>query len=546
MNNKKILIWIPIIVSVSIVLGLIIGNNFSNQKYISDNDRKLNTILNLINEEYVDTVNTDELIEQSIPGILTNLDPHSTYIPAKDLKDVNGELEGSFSGIGVSFVMLNDSVTIVEVISGGPSEKAGLIAGDRIVSVNDSSIIGYKQDQVMKTLRGQEGSIVKLGIKRSNSKKTLSFDVIRGKIPVNTIDASYMIDNETGYIKINKFGQNTYQEFLTSMLELKQLDAKKFIIDLRENGGGLMEPAILMANEFLPQGSLIVFTKGRERRNEQEFWSDGNGTFTDDQVIVLIDEYTASASEIFSGALQDNDRALIIGRRSFGKGLIQQQFPLADNSALRLTIGKYFTPSGRCIQKYFKPGNESQYSLEVYDRYVHGELYSSDSIKVKEDKIFKTKNGRKVYGGGGIIPDIFVPNDTSGITSYYVNVLNNGLLQKFSFKYTDINREAFKGTKDYKALLKKLPADNVILSDFVYYAAENGVPARWYYINLSSDLIVSQLKSLIARDLLGNEAFYPIFNSRDNNISTALKAFKENKALPPITTEMQYNNGKQE
>lgn len=300
MNNKKILIWIPIIVSVSIVLGLIIGNNFSNQKYISDNDRKLNTILNLINEEYVDTVNTDELIEQSIPGILTNLDPHSTYIPAKDLKDVNGELEGSFSSIGVSFVMLNDSVTIVEVISGGPSEKAGLIAGDRIVSVNDSSIIGYKQDQVMKTLRGQEGSIVKLGIKRSNSKKTLSFDVIRGKIPVNTIDASYMIDNETGYIKINKFGQNTYQEFLTSMLELKQLDAKKFIIDLRENGGGLMEPAILMANEFLPQGSLIVFTKGRERRNEQEFWSDGNGTFTDDQVIVLIDEYTASASEILS------------------------------------------------------------------------------------------------------------------------------------------------------------------------------------------------------------------------------------------------------
>ena len=312
-------------------------------------------------------------------------------------------------------------------------------------------------------------------------------------------------------------------------------------IDLRGNGGGLMEPAILMANEFLPEGNLIVFTKGREKKNDQQFWSDGNGSFKDDQLVVLIDEYSASASEIFAGAIQDNDRGLVIGRRSFGKGLIQQQIPLPDNSAIRLTVGRYYTPSGRCIQKEFKRGEDGQYGLELYNRYSHGELYSKDSIKYDKNKIFETVNGRKVYGGGGIIPDIFVPNDTSGITSYYVNILNAGLLQKFVFKYCDINRVALKKMKNYKELLAKLPNNEAMLSDFVTYASQNGVPARWYYINLSRKLILSQLKALIARDIFGNSAFYPIFNSTDNNIKKALDSFKKNKAVPPIQIQMSLN-----
>lgn len=534
---KRALIWYPIAIAISIAVGILIGNSFSNQKFISNNDRKLNTILNLIGEDYVDTVDLNNLIELSIPKILENLDPHSTYIPAKDLKAVNGELEGSFSGIGISFVMMNDSVTIVEVISGGPSEKIGLLAGDRIISVNDSTLVGVSQDKVMKKLRGNKDSIVKLGIKRDSSPKILKFNVKRGDIPVSTIDAKYMVDKNTGYVKVNKFGMNTYNEFLSSLIELKDEGAIKFIIDLRGNGGGLMEPAILMANEFLPENSQIVFTKGREKKNDKQFWSDGNGSFKDEQLIILIDEYSASASEIFAGAIQDNDRGLIIGRRSFGKGLIQQQILLADSSAIRLTIGRYYTPSGRCIQKDFERGNDSQYSLELYDRYNHGELYNKDSIKVDHKKVFETTNGRKVYGGGGIIPDVFVPSDTSGITSYYINVVNAGLPQKFAFKYADINREALKKMKDYKELLQRLPSNDALLSDFVSYASQNGVPARWYYINLSRNLLLIQLKALIARDAFGNSAFYPIYNNKDKNIEAAIKAFKKNKAVYPITNE---------
>lgn len=540
-NNKKIIIWLPLAIAISVVVGILVGNRFSNQKFISDNDRKLNTILNIIKEEYVDTVNINDLVEKSIPRILANLDPHSTYIPAAELNSVNGELEGSFSGIGISFVMMNDTVTVVEVISGGPSEKVGLLPGDRIVTVDGKTIVGVSQENVMKTLRGAKDSMVKLGIKRPNSKKTFNYNVKRGDIPLYTIDADYMIDKHVGYIKVNKFGKNTYNEFLSDLINLKKQGATKFIIDLRGNGGGLMEPAILMANEFLPEGNLIVFTKGREKKNDQEFWSDGNGSFKDDQIVVLIDEYSASASEIFAGAIQDNDRGLVIGRRSFGKGLIQQQIPLPDNSALRLTVGRYYTPSGRCIQKDFKRGEEDIYSLELYDRYNHGELYSKDSIKIDKSKIFETVNGRKVYGGGGIIPDIFVPNDTTGITSYYANIFNSGLLQKFVFSYCDINRTELKKMKDYKELLQKLPSNEVLLNDFVTFASQNGVPARWYYINLSRNLILTQIKALIARDIFGNEAFYPIYNSKDKNIEKALDAFKKNKAVAPVEIQMQMN-----
>ena len=536
-NPKRLTVWLPVIIGVSVVAGIFIGGIFSGKNYLADSDRKLNTILNLIQQEYVDTVDIDELVENSIPKILTNLDPHSMYISAKELSSVNDELEGNFSGIGISFMVMSDTIRIIEVISGGPSEKVGLLPGDRIVAINDTSCIGIKDEDVKKQLRGIKDTKVKLGIKRSTSKKILNFTVTRGDIPVSTIDAAYMIDKITGYVKLNKFGKKAYQEFLTEMLMLRSQGAERFIIDLRGNGGGLMQPALLIANEFLPENNLIVFTKGREKKNDEQIWSDGMGRFKDEELVVLIDEYTASSSEILAGAIQDNDRGLIIGRRSFGKGLIQQQIPLPDSSAIRLTIARYYTPSGRCIQKDFKRGDENQYSLEVYDRYNHGEIFSKDSIKVNEDNEYYTVSGRKVYGGGGIIPDIFVPSDTAGISQYYINVANAGLLQKFAYQYTDINREALSKMSDYTELLRRLPSNDALLWDFVSFAVDNGVAARWYYINQSRDLILTRLKALIARDVFGNEAFYPIYNSKDNNIDAAMKAFKKNKAKFPIMPE---------
>ena len=536
-NPKRLTVWLPVIIGVSVVAGIFIGGIFSGKNYLADSDRKLNTILNLIQQEYVDTVDIDELVENSIPKILTNLDPHSMYISAKELSSVNDELEGNFSGIGISFMVMSDTIRIIEVISGGPSEKVGLLPGDRIVAINDTSCIGIKDEDVKKQLRGIKDTKVKLGIKRSTSKKILNFTVTRGDIPVSTIDAAYMIDKITGYVKLNKFGKKAYQEFLTEMLMLRSQGAERFIIDLRGNGGGLMQPALLIANEYLPENNLIVFTKGREKKNDEQIWSDGMGSFKDEELVVLIDEYTASASEILAGASHDNDRGLIIGRRSFGKGLSQQQIPLPDSSAIRLTIARYYTPSGRCIQKDFKRGDENQYSLEVYDRYNHGEIFSKDSIKVNEDNEYYTVSGRKVYGGGGIIPDIFVPSDTAGISQYYINVANAGLLQKFAYQYTDINREALSKMSDYTELLRRLPSNDALLWDFVSFAVDNGVAARWYYINQSRDLILTRLKALIARDVFGNEAFYPIYNSKANNIDAAMKAFKKNKAKFPIMPE---------
>ena len=539
---KKTTILIPLIIAISIVIGILIGSGFSNDKFIGNYDRKLNTILNLISDGYVDTVNVNNIIEQTIPQLLSNLDPHTTYIPAKDLTAVNDELDGSFSGIGISFFIMNDTVRIVEVLSGGPSEKAGLLAGDKIVEIDDSLFVGkiVNNQSVFNKLRGKKGTLVKLGIKRATSTKLLYFDLIRGDIPVNSIDASYMVDKQIGYIKVNKFTRTTYNEFLNALVKTKNEGAEKYIIDLRGNGGGFMEMAILMANEFLPKNSLIVYTQGRDKKNDQQFWSDGNGSFQEMDIIILIDEYSASASEILAGAIQDNDRGLIMGRRSFGKGLVQKQFELSDSSAVRMTISRYYTPSGRCIQKDYKNG-ETAYNMDIYDRYTHGELSNKDSIRIDTTNLFYTKHNRKVFGGGGIIPDIFVPADTTGITSYYISVSNAGLLQKFAYEFAELNREEFSSLDDYKQFLRILPSDYVLLNDFITFAASNGVPARWYYINLSKELIVSQLKALIARDIFGNEAFYPIYNKNDKMIQKAIKAINENKASAPITDDMGEN-----
>ncbi len=538
MNQKSTRqpIWLPLAIAVAVVVGIFIGSRFTANKPVAENDRKLNAILNLIAQDYVDTTNLKDLIELSIPEILSNLDPHTSYFSAEDLKASTDDLNGSFSGIGVSFVMVNDTIGVVEVIPGGPSEKVGLMAGDKIVLIDDSVATGPKMTtgEVMKRLRGDKGSKVKLGIKRQSSKKILTFTVTRGDIPVNTVDAYYMIDKNTGYIKINQFGRHTYDEFITAMASLDNEGAKRYMIDLRGNGGGFMEMAVLMANEFLPANQPIVFTKGRYKRDDSEVWSDGNGSFQDAEVAVLIDEFSASASEIFAGAMQDNDRGLIVGCRSFGKGLVQKEFVLPDSSAIRLTTARYYTPSGRCIQKDYKEGMLN-YEKELIDRYMNGELYSRDSMKIDKAQVFTTMNGRTVYGGGGIVPDIFVARDTSGITNYYIEVVNAGLLQRFAFNYCNNNRAALNKLEDYNQFLRTAPSDEALTKDFADFAAANGIAPRWYYINQSRDVIVTNLKALIARDIYGSQAFYPILNRNDKTVQAALKALNKHKAAFPIT-----------
>lgn len=536
MNNrlKKTSVWMPLAIAVALVAGMWIGKSFFNNSARWNSRSKLDTILEIIDRSYVDDVDPDSLLEASFAGLLSHLDPHSVYIPAADLQNVNEELSGSFSGIGISFNLLNDSINVLEVISGGPSEKAGLLAGDKIVSINDTIVAGQKWSdvKVRSSLRGPKGSVVKLGIKRHTSKKILPFEVVRGDIPVTSVDAAYMIAPKTGYVKINKFGSNTYSEFLTSVVNLMADGAEKFVIDLRGNGGGFMEPAVLMANEFLPAGSPIVSMRGKTAPDDRPTFSDGSGSLLNTELVVLIDEVSASASEIFAGAIQDNDRGLVIGRRSFGKGLVQNQIELPDSSALRLTIARYYTPSGRCIQKTYAPGTD--YDRDIINRYEHGEFYSADSIKLDKSLAFETMHGRTVYGGGGIMPDIFVPNDTAGITSYYLNVVNAGLIQKYTFDYTDRNRDRLEKSGGVAALLRMLPDDDTLLQDFVSYSQKAGVAPRWYYINISRDLLVNQLKAMIVRNVLGVEGYFKVFNELDPTVVSGVEALASGKAAFPV------------
>lgn len=533
-KDNKLAIWAPILAALIFILGFVAGDYANRHNSASVAQKKFQTILNLINSEYVDEVDLDSLIEKTIPSLLTNLDPHSAYIPASDLQAVNDDLDGSFSGVGIQFMIDNDTIKVIEVIAGGPSEKIGIQAGDRIIKVDGENVAGtgITNEKVLSTLKGQKGTKVKLQIQRSSSKKPLNFEVTRGEIPVNTVDASYIVSPGIGYIKVNKFGRTTYDEFFQGLNALSREGAQDFIVDLRGNTGGYMEIAFMMANEFLDRGQTIVSTKGREFTNSQHVAADGTGSFRESQVVVLLDEYSASSSEIFAGALQDNDRGLIIGRRSFGKGLIQRQSVLPDSSAIRLTVGRYYTPSGRSIQKDYS--NLSAYEHDILDRYQRGEMFSVDSVKQNTDLVFTTLNGRTVYGGGGIMPDIFVPNDTSGISSYFINVANAGLLQRYAFEYVDEHRDELVQAKNAAELQAMLPDDDTLLRQFVLYASRNGIPARWYYINISHDLIVNQLKALIARDAIGYEAFYEILNSEDPNVRRAVTELLNGNAAFPI------------
>ena len=530
MNKKRNIgyVLLPLVLAIGTVGGIFIGK-YSAVSKLSPQEEKVRTVLSLIREQYVDDIDVDSLLETSIPDLLASLDPHSVYIPKSELTITNDDLDSSFGGVGVSFQVINDSVNIIEVIPGAPAEKAGMQPGDIILEAAGKKLSGenVSSEDVFSTLRGKEGTSVSVTVKRGNSKKPLKFDIVRGQIPSNSVDAKYMIADGVGYVKVSKFAKNTYDEFFTAISDLKEAGAEKFLIDLRGNSGGFMDQAIYMANEFLPADRTIVYTKGRLPENETIAVSDGTGQFQDSEIVVLTNEYSASASEIFAGAIQDNDRGLVIGRRTFGKGLVQNQIMLPDSSAVRLTVARYFTPSGRSIQKEYKRGRDGKYEMDIVDRYEHGEFYSQDSIKLDKSKLFHTVAGREVYSGGGIMPDIFVAEDTVGYTSYFIEALNNNFVQKYARYMADKYRPLLGKEKSKEALLRILPRDNTLIKSFADYAASNGLPARWFYINQSKQLLLNQIKAVIARDLLGYEPFLEILNDNDLTIKRALKELDE-------------------
>ncbi|MDD3320969.1 MAG: S41 family peptidase [Paludibacter sp.] len=535
--NKKYF-YLTSVILLSIISGLLLGNLLANRANLSSLTRvfspkgmnnKVEELLNIIDKQYVDTVDINKITEELMSDLVSKLDPHSVYIPASDLENVNSELEGSFSGIGVQFNIQNDTVMIVAIVSGGPSEKVGLLAGDRIVQVNDTSFVGktITNEKVMKKLRGPEKTKVKLGIRRRGTSEILRYSITRGEIPVNSVDIAYMIKPTIGFIRISKFAATTYTEFLNSIANLKDKGAKKLIIDLRENSGGFMDQAINMVNEFLPEGRMIVYSQGKAyKRSEAK--SDGNGSCIDVPIVVLIDEFSASASEIFSGAIQDNDRGLIIGRRSFGKGLVQQQMDLSDGSAIRLTVARYYTPSGRSIQKHYDIGDSKDYEMDILNRFNRGEFDSKDSIHQVKTLKYKTIGGRTVYGGGGIMPDIFVPRDTSDYTAYFNKVVNYGYLYQFAFQYTDRNRSKLVKIKDWSKMEKYLDNQD-LLSQFEIFATSKGVIVNKNQIKTSKNLILNLLEAYITRNVLGDSGFYPLLYKNDKTVLKALEELAKKK-----------------
>lgn len=535
-NNRKLSIWLPVIITVSIAMGILVGNYYVNltkgkqRNYHGGN--KINAILDIINDQYVDTVNMAQLIEGTIPKIFNELDPHSVYIPAEDAEMANEDLEGSFSGIGVSFNLQSDTILVISVISGGPAEKAGLLPFDRIITINDSIFAGNNTSQakIMRTLRGSRNSTVRLGIKRGLAEELLHFDVTRGDVPVHSVDVSYEVNKGIGYIKISKFSRTTYNEFITAIAQLKNKGCGSFIIDLRSNTGGYMDAAINMINEFMPQGRLIVYTEGKSFPRS-DVYANGTGTCIENPIVVLTDEASASASEIFAGAIQDNDRGLIIGRRTYGKGLVQTPIPLNDGSEIRLTIARYYTPSGRSIQKVYELGKGDEYDQDIYNRYIHGEFDSADSIKMDDSLQFQTLAGRTVYGGGGVMPDIFIPRDTTGITSYYTTVINTAALYQYALIYSDKNRERLSSFGTWEELFAYLQTQP-LLSEFTTFAETKGIRKRPTLINISGKLIENQLQAYIVRNFFDEAGFYPIFQKDDTTLLKAIQILNEGKSLP--------------
>ncbi|WP_321480991.1 S41 family peptidase [uncultured Bacteroides sp.] len=538
MSTRNSSRFTPLVIAISVVIGILIGTfyakHFAGNRLgiINSSSNKLNALLRIVDDQYVDTVNMTDLVEKAMPQILAELDPHSTYIPAKDLVEVNSELEGSFSGIGIQFTIQNDTIHVNSVIQGGPSEKVGLMAGDRIVSVNDTSFVGKKltNEVAMRTLKGPKGTHVKLGVKRMTEKKILHFDITRGDIPQNTIDAAYMLTDQFGYVQVSKFGRTSHVELLNAIAQLSHKNCKGLIIDLRGNTGGYMEAAIRMVNEFLPEGKLIVYTQGRKYPRTEEF-ANGTGSCQKMPLIVLIDEGSASASEIFTGAIQDNDRGMVVGRRSFGKGLVQQPIDFSDGSAIRLTIARYYTPSGRCIQRPYKSGNDQNYEMDWLTRYQHGEFFSKDSIKLNKKLRYSTGLGRPVYGGGGIMPDVFVPQDTTGVSSYLTSVISKGLVMQYTFQYTDTHREKLNKYDNESSLLNYLQRLNLV-ERFVRYANSKGVKRRNILIQKSRKLLERNIYGSIIYNMLGKEAYIKYANKSDDTVKKAVELLEKGESYP--------------
>ena len=534
-NNR----WMPLIIAVSIVGGIIIGTFFANRyagnrlNIINTSSNKLNDLLHIIDDQYVDTVDIANIVEQSMPKILQELDPHSTYISAKDAESANEDLKGSFCGVGIQFVIREDTVRVTNIIHGGPSEKVGILPGDKIISVDGKPYVGsiVTNQETLHRLKGDKGTKVKIGVMRHGQKNPMSFTVIRGDIPLKSIDATYMINDKLGYVKIKNFGETTYAELLTSLAELEAAGFKGLVVDLRGNGGGYLSSAIQMVNEFLPGDKLIVYTQGRRARRE-EYKSDGRGSYQKIPLIVLIDETTASAAEIFSGAIQDNDRGIIVGRRSFGKGLVQQPIEFSDGSLIHLTIARYYTPSGRCIQKPYVKGQPKEYEMDLVARYERGEFFSQDSIHQTGEK-YHTSIGRTVYGGGGIMPDYFVAEDTTALTPYYTECVTKGTIAQFCYEYTDNNRPKLSQMNNAAEMEKYLRKMSV-MDQFIRYADSKGIVRRNIMILKSKNLFEKAVYGSIIYNMLEMNDYIQFMNYKDPTIDKAVELFNAKLTKPTL------------
>ncbi len=524
-RNSKYQISLPIVLCLGLAAGVFVGSSFSSRKStaeVGSDVQKLREVLTKVHDEYVDTVNTRNLVDEAITEMLHKLDPHSSYIPAQDRIAANEDLRGNFDGIGVEFNIFQDTIVVVTPLSGGPSEALGVQSGDKIIRVDDKNLagIGVTSADVMKALKGPKGTEVKVTILRRG--KEIDYKIVRDKIPQYSVDVSYMVDNQIGYIKVNRFAATTYDEFHQALSKLKEQGMKKLILDLQGNPGGYMNIAIDMADDFLKAGKKIVFTKGKDKKNNSEAFSTDRGSFEQGDLIVLVNEGSASASEIVSGALQDNDRALIVGRRSFGKGLVQSPFDLSDGSELRLTVSRYYTPSGRSIQKPYQDGDE--YALDIISRYNHGEFFHADSIKFNDSLKYITPNGRTVYGGGGIMPDYFVPLDTS-LNSHYLNELYTSTsIQEYTFDYAERHKEELE-KKGYEDYLKNFTVTDKMISELIKVGERNKVKPNTKELKEKKQLFQVHIKAQIARKLWGNDGFYPVFNETNEVFKQAVKLF---------------------
>mgnify|MGYP006282524309 CR=1 FL=1 len=530
-SSQKLNIYGPIILALMLIAGIILGNilcknTATQQSFVYSDPSKLTSITNYIEKNYVDSVNKTKLVESAIPAMLKELDPHSIYIPAEKLEKVSEPLKGNFDGIGIQFNMQKDTVIVVSTISGGPSEMVGIKPGDRIVKVNDSTVAGVDMpsSDIVKMLKGERGTKVDISVKRPGHENLLDFTITRDKIPYYSVDVSYMVNESTGYIKISRFAKTTYKEFLEGVKKLKKQSAEKLIIDVRGNNGGYLNAATSITDQFLSKGQLIVYTQGKNSP-KQEIMATDRGIGENLDVAILIDEWSASASEILAGAIQDNDRGIIVGRRSFGKGLVQEQTQLSDGSAIRLTVARYYTPTGRCIQKPYKDGRDNYFN-DLNERFLQGEFFHADSINFADSLKYTTPEGDIVYGGGGIMPDYFVPADTSYHSELLTKVTNKGLIYEYAFHYADQNRSFLKKFKNTRELEDYLES-NDIYTRFLEYAYQNGISSNLEGTQKSKKIINTRVKAYIARNIFDNEGYYPVIYEIDNTLQKAEELLRE-------------------